>query len=221
LLDLSQRVTRVMIVEDHPLMRKGLREAVEAAPDFEVCGEADGAPAALEMARHAHPDLAIVDLSLREGSGLDLVKCLHAEAPGVRVLVVSMHDEALYAQRALRSGALGYISKTEPEERLRAALREIMQGRIALSGPTAQRILKRSVGSQEAHNGLTESLSDRELEVLELLGEGISTRGIAAKLHLSVKTIETYREKLKSKLQLADGAALARYAAVWVHEHTE
>jgi DNA-binding NarL/FixJ family response regulator len=197
LLDLSQRVTRVMIVEDHPLMRKGLREAVEAAPDFEVCGEADGAPAALEMARHAHPDLAIVDLSLREGSGLDLVKCLHAEAPGVRVLVVSMPDEAL------------------------AALREIMQGRIALSGPTAQRILKRSVGSQEAHNGLTESLSDRELEVLELLGEGISTRGIAAKLHLSVKTIETYREKLKSKLQLADGAALARYAAVWVHEHTE
>jgi len=216
-------VRRVLIVDDHPLVRKALREIVTAQPDLTVCGEADNGPEAIELVRACNPHLAIVDLSLKSGSGLDLIKRIHAWDDSVRVLVVSVHEDAVFAPRAIEAGALGYVNKAEPEDRIVAAMREVLRGHVALSDSTADHILHRSVGHQRSAEPATmlEQLSDREIEVLGLIGHGLSTRRIAEHLSLSVKTIETHREKLKLKLDLPDGAALARYAAVWAHEQSE
>jgi DNA-binding NarL/FixJ family response regulator len=210
-----------MIVDDHPLVRKALRDMVNAQQGLSVCGEAAGAAEALGLVRSLQPQLVIVDLALAEGSGLELVKCIHASYPDVRTLVSSMHDESIYARRALQAGAMGYVHKSEPESRFVAAIRDVLCGRVALSGSTAQRILRRSVGNRKSPGDVFGKLSDRELEVLELMGRGLKTRIVAERLHLSVKTVETYREKLKTKLCLSDGAALTRYAAVWVHEQAQ
>jgi len=213
--------TRILIVEDHPLVRKALRDIVDAQPDLEVCGEAGGAPEAIDLVRRVKPELAIVDLSLAQGSGLELIKCIRAQDPDVRILVSSMHDESLFARRALQAGALGFINKGESEARYVAAIRDVLRGRVALSGPVAQRILKTSVGARTDSKSSLEKLSDREVEVLELLGRGLTTRRVAERLNLSVKTVETYREKLKRKLLLDDGAELVRFASVWVHEQSQ
>jgi DNA-binding NarL/FixJ family response regulator len=218
----QEQRARILIVDDHPLVRRAFRDMIEAQPDLAVHGEAAGAAEAIDAIRQDEPDLAIVDISLSEGSGLELIKCIRAQAPGVRILVVSMHDESLFAQRALQAGALGYVNKSESEERFLFAIREALRGRVALSGPIAQRILKSSVGGTRGDpRDAFHRLSDREVEVLELLGQGLPTRRVAEQLHLSVKTIETYREKLKSKLGLRDGAALARFAAVWHYEQSQ
>jgi len=212
---------RVLIVDDHPLMRKALRALVSAQPDLEVCGEADNEPEAIDRFRRCRPCMAIVDLSLRSGSGLDLIKRIHCVDEHARILVVSVHDDALYAPRAIEAGALGYVNKAEPEERILEAIRKVLEGKIALSASTSEHLIRRWVGKRRAPDTMVEKLSDRELEVLELIGQGFSTRRIAEHLRLSVKTIETHREKLKLKLDLPDGSALARYAAVWEHEQSE
>ncbi|MHC4408236.1 MAG: response regulator [Planctomycetota bacterium] len=208
---------RVLVVDDHPLVRKALRELVCAQPDLVVCGETDNAPEAIQLVRDHRPHLAIVDLSLKSGSGLELIKQIRAWDKNVKVLVISVHEDAIFAPRALDAGALGYVNKGEPEDRILAAVRRVLQGKVALSDLIADHILRRFVGSHAAARTKIEKLSDREIEVLELIGQGHATRRIAEHLQLSVKTIETHREKLKLKLDLADGAALACYAAVWAH----
>ena len=219
--DLRAGVQRVLIVDDHPLVRKALRELITAQPDLTVCGEADNGPEAIEHFRNCRPCLAIVDLSLKSGSGLDLIKRIHSLDENARILVVSVHEDALYAPRAIEAGALGYVNKAEPEDRILAAIRQVLNGRIALSDATAEQLIRRSIGNRRQPRTMLEKLSDREIEVLELIGHGLSTRRIAEHLQLGVKTIETHREKLKLKLDLPDGAALARYAAVWAHEQAE
>ncbi|MHC4939979.1 MAG: response regulator [Planctomycetota bacterium] len=208
---------RVLVVDDHPLVRIALREMVCAQPELDVCGETDNAPEAIQLVRKHRPDLALVDLSLKSGSGLELIKQIRAWDRHVKVLVISVHDDALFAPRALEAGALGYVNKGEPEDRILSAIRRVLQGRVALSEVIADHMIRRSVGNHVAARTRVQKLSDREIEVLELIGQGFPTRRIAEHLQLSVKTIETHREKLKLKLDLADGAALACYAAVWAH----
>jgi DNA-binding NarL/FixJ family response regulator len=209
--------SRILIVDDHPLIRRALREMIDASEGLTTCGEASSEPEALDLVSRLKPDLAIVDLSLQSGTGLDLIKNIRAIDERVRMLVLSMHEEAYFAPRALRAGALGYVHKGEPQERLLKAIREVLQGRVHLSGNSAQPMLRRMVGGEVT---IDADLSDREAEVLELIGGGLATRKIAEHLHLSVKTIETYREKLKTKLGLADAAELACYAAIWTQEQT-
>jgi DNA-binding NarL/FixJ family response regulator len=214
-------IKRVLLVDDHPLVRKALRALISAQPDLEVCGETDNGAEAIARFRKCRPHLSIIDLSLRSGSGLDLIKRIHTVDEHAKVLVVSVHEDALYAPRAIEAGALGYVNKAEPEERILAAVREVLRGKVALSASTTEHIIRRSIGKHRETRSMLEKLSDREIEVLELIGQGLPTRRIAEHLRLSVKTIETHREKLKLKLDLPDGAALARYAAVWEHEQTE
>ncbi len=205
---------RVLIVDDHPLIRRGLRETLAAEPDLEVCGEAADAGEAIDQARKTKPDLALVDISLPSGSGLELAKRLMTVCEGLRVLFVSMHDDAVFAERALRAGALGYINKSRPGAELLEAVRKVARGQIALSQPIADRLMRLGVGMSGDATGV-ESLSDRELEVFEMLGRGLSTRDIAEKLCLSPKTIETHREHIKSKLKVENIAELRQQATLW------
>ena len=213
----APRPHRIAIVDDHPLVRLGISRILAEEPDLELCGEADGAASALSMVRSACPDLVIVDLTLADGSGLGLVKQLTASDSSIRVLVSSMHDEAQFAERALRAGAMGYISKGTAIEHLVTAIRKVLAGSIYLSQPMTDRLL-RSITQSDMERGRAtlERLSDRELEVFELLGRGMTTRDAAEHLHLSVKTVETYRENLKTKLNLEHSNELICRAAQWV-----
>ncbi len=207
--------TRVLIVDDHALVRRGLREMISAEDEFEVCGEADDCDAALTAARDARPDLALVDISLPSGSGLELAKQLLSINKELRILFVSMHDDAVFAERALRAGALGYINKSRPGEELLAALQKVARGEIALCHEVAERLMRRGISpSRERATGL-ESLSDRELEIFELIGRGMSTRNIAERLSLSVKTVETHRENIKTKLDVGSASELTHQATLW------
>jgi DNA-binding NarL/FixJ family response regulator len=213
----APRPHRIAVVDDHPLVRLGIRRILADESDLELCGEADGAAAALSMVRSTCPDLVIVDLTLADGSGLGLVKQLTASDSSIKVLVSSMHDEAQFAERALRAGAMGYISKGTAIEHLVAAIRRVLAGSIYLSQAMTDRLL-RSITQSEMERGQAtlDRLSDRELEVFELLGRGMTTRDTAEHLHLSVKTVETYRENLKTKLNLEHSNELICRAAQWV-----
>jgi DNA-binding NarL/FixJ family response regulator len=211
--------TRVLIVDDHPLMRRGLCELIGREPDLVVCGEAEDASTALEILKSANPQLMTVDISLKEGSGIELIKQLKASNPEISTLAFSMHDESLYAERAMRAGAKGYISKDAPSADVIAAIRRIRDGKIYMSERMADRVLRRVVDGKDAIDGSpVQILSDRELEVFELIGRGLGTRKIAEQLHLSVKTIETYRESIKAKLSLKSSTELTRHAVQWVLE---
>jgi DNA-binding NarL/FixJ family response regulator len=214
---LDRRPCRVVIVDDHPVVRMGLKQMLEGESDFEVCGEADGAAEALSVVAAASPDLVVVDISLKSGSGLDLVKQLAAKDRSIKVLVWSMHDESLFAERALRAGARGYINKEEAIDNMLAALRKVDSGAIYLSQTMTDRILQ-SIASGDLEEGRAplEQLSDREMEVFELIGHGLTTRSAAEHLGLSVKTIETYRENIKTKLNLENNNELICRAAQWV-----
>jgi DNA-binding NarL/FixJ family response regulator len=200
-------------VDDHPIVRLGIRQMLAAEPRFTICGEADSAAAALQLAR-SKPDLALVDLSLEDGSGLELIRSLHEVAPDLRVLVLSMHDEALFAERALRAGARGYIMKQEAIDGLVHAVQEVLAGRLFVSKRMSQHLLER-IGQDAAPGDRLGNLTDRELEVFDLIGRGMNTAGIAERLNVSVKTIETYRSNIKSKLDLKDATDLIRFAATW------
>jgi DNA-binding NarL/FixJ family response regulator len=209
--------TRVFIVDDHPIVRQGLAQMLNQEMDLMVCGEAEDAQQALTAIAALQPDLVLVDLSLKGGSGFDLIKVLKARQSTLPVLVVSMHDESLYVERVLRAGARGYIMKQEATDTMMLAIRRVLRGDIYVSEKMMTKLLGRFV-FDSAHSSASalERLSNRELEVFRLIGEGQSTRHIAAVLHVSIKTVESHRAHIKEKLQLNDTVALVRYAMQWV-----
>jgi DNA-binding NarL/FixJ family response regulator len=207
---------RILLVDDHPITRQGMKAVINSQPDLEVCGEADQAPQAVELFQELRPDLAIVDIALKTSNGIELTKNLKALAPEFPVLVVSMHEENLYAERAVRAGAMGYLMKQEAGDKIVLAVRRILQGEIYLSDKAKERMLHHFVNKRGDRSEFAiDSLSDREMEVFHLIGNGYSTRQIAQRLKLSSKTIDSYREHLKLKLNLATGAELVRYAIQW------
>jgi DNA-binding NarL/FixJ family response regulator len=206
---------RILLVDDHPITRQGMKALLEQQPDLEVCGEADSAPVAVELFGKLAPDLAIVDVALKTSNGIELTKNLKAMSPNFPVLVVSMHEESLYAERAIRAGAMGYVMKQEAGEKIITAVRRLLQGEIYLNEKVKERMLQRFVNKRGDTQFSIDSLSDREMEVFQLIGNGYSTRQIAQKLNLSTKTIDSYREHLKIKLNLASGTDLVRYAIQW------
>ena len=214
--------TRILLVDDHPLMRKGLALTLGAEPDFEVVGQASDAEEALErfddLAREGStPDLVLVDVSLPGMNGLELVKHLVARDGDVKALVVSRHDEGLYAERAVRAGAKGYVSKLEADDTIVDAVRYVLRGGIYLSDELKDKLLfGAAVGRKDAMQSPLEVLSDRELEVFEMTGRGMATKEIAERLHLSVKTVESYRARIKTKLNLETGTELMQHAVRWV-----
>jgi DNA-binding NarL/FixJ family response regulator len=203
----------VFIVDDHPLLRQGLALMINREQDLMVCGEAEEAQAAIAAIRENRPDILIADISLNGPDGLDLLKNLRGLYPDLPVLILSMHDESIYAERALRARANGYIMKQEATEKVLIAVRRILAGDIYLSDRMANKMLHRYLsGASSDLNSRLSSLSDRELEVFRLIGEGRSTRQIAEKLHISVKTVETYQAHIKDKLSLRSGRELVQHA---------
>jgi DNA-binding NarL/FixJ family response regulator len=211
----DRRTTRILIVDDHPIVRLGIRQMLAAEADLDVCGEAESAEVARQLVDSVRPDLAIVDLSLAEGTGLDLIRSLRESVPALPVLVLSMHDEALFAERVLRAGARGYIMKREAITGLVGAIRQVLAGRIYVSEGMAQTVLERLGREPLVSDNPLASLTDRELEVFDLIGRGQSTGTIAEQLGVSIKTIETYRSNIKTKLNLKDATDLIRFAATW------
>jgi len=210
---------RVLIVDDHPVVRQGLRILIQGEPDLVVCAEAGTAGEALQAAGEHQPDVAVIDLTLKDTSGLDLIKDLKVRHPEVASLVLSMSDENLYAERALRAGARGYVMKEIGTERLIQAIRCVHAGGVYVSDAMQSRLLGRLVdGPAPEETSAVDRLSDRELEVLELIGRGKGTREIANHLHLSPKTIETYRAHIKEKLNLANATQLVQRAVRHVQE---
>ncbi|HRE05428.1 MAG TPA: response regulator transcription factor [Opitutaceae bacterium] len=208
---------RLFLVDDHPVTRQGVAALINQELDLEVCGEADSAPQALQLIQAGAPDLAVVDITLKTTSGIELLKNLRAVMPDLPVLIMSMHDESLYAERALRAGAKGYIMKHEASARILTAVRQVLAGELFLSDRMKEKMLHRLVKSRKDEVVFSiDTLSDREMEVFQLIGNGYSTRQIAGKLNLSVKTIDSYREHLKLKLRLEKGADLVRHAIQWV-----
>jgi DNA-binding NarL/FixJ family response regulator len=209
--------SRVFLVDDHPITRQGLVALINREPNLVVCGEADSAPVAIDMIQKLTPDIALVDVTLKTTSGIELMKHLKALRPEMPVLMMSMHDESLFAERALRAGAKGYIMKLEPSATILAAIRRILSGELYLSEKMKEKMLHRLVktGGTEVVYSI-DTLSDREMEVFQLIGNGYGTRQIATRLNLSVKTIDSYREHLKLKLRLDGGTELVRHAIQWV-----
>jgi DNA-binding NarL/FixJ family response regulator len=210
----ESRKRRVLIVDDHAVLREGLALLINLQSDLLVCGEAGSVSEGLQAATTAQPDIALIDLSLTGGSGLELVKDLKAQHPELPTLVLSLHDETLYAQRALRAGSRGYIMKRAPIPDLLAAMRKVLDGEVYLSETMGSMVVRQTLGDREspAVGDPLEQLSDRELEVFQLLGEGHGTRDIAEQLGLSMKTVSCYRQNIQTKLHLKDAAALVQRA---------
>lgn len=210
---------KIVIVDDHPMMRKGLAMTLDNEPGFDVVAQFDRAEEAIQKHEELSPDLMVVDVSLPGMSGLELVKHLIARDPEIKILVVSRHDESLYAERVIRAGAKGYVMKLEAGEVLLKAVKKILNGGIYVSSEVSEKLL---MGMARGQKDIAESpmdlLSDRELEVFELTGKGNSTREIAEKLHLSVKTVESYRARIKTKLNLENATELMVHAVKWVED---
>ena len=217
----STKKARVLIVDDHPAVREALAIRVSMQPDLELCGEAADVADALQVAATTNPEVAVIDIGLKTGSGIDLIKRLKVRNPDVRMVVWSMHSEELYAERALRAGAAGYITKEEATGKIIEAIRQVLDGKLYLSPAMTEKLLKRAVGQEDGkpNHSAVDSLSDRELEVFRRIGQGLKTQDIAAHLHLSVKTVETYRTRIREKLDLSDGTELTRSAVQWVLEN--
>jgi DNA-binding NarL/FixJ family response regulator len=209
---------KVLVVDDHPIVRAGLAQLINREPDLAVCGDAEEMHTALQSIDELKPDILIVDISLNGPDGLDLLKSIRAKDPNLPVLILSMHDESIYAERALRAGANGYIMKQEGTDRVLVALRRILNREIYVSDRVANQMLRQFVGGASGASmkrSPLDDLSDRELEVLRLIGEGQGTRQIADGLHLSIKTVETYQGHLKDKLGLKNSRELVQYAIQW------
>jgi DNA-binding NarL/FixJ family response regulator len=207
---------RVLLVDDHPLVREGLVNLITQQPDLEVCGEAGSEPEALALVSSAQPNVAVVDLTLENGSGLELIKSIKAGHPGVAVLVLSMHDESLYAERALHAGARGYIMKREAAKKVIQGIRAVCAGQLYVSETISAALAEKFVGGRLAAPGSpVEQLSDRELEVFQLLGRGQNTRQIADHLHVGFKTVQSYCARIKEKLRLTNATELLRAAIRW------
>lgn len=213
--------SKILVVDDHPLVRKGMAQFINQEKDMTVCGEASDGHEALEVIEALDPDLVVTDIVMEGLSGMELVRNMKVMFPKVPVLMLSMYDESHYAERALRAGARGYMMKQEPPEKVVQAIRTVLNGDVYVSEKAASKILKLLSDSKTSEQGSSvDRLSDRELEVFRMIGEGYRTRHIAEKLNLSAKTVESYKARLKQKLMLKDAAELARYAAEWVKSNT-
>ena len=212
----AEKAKRIVIVDDHPLFRKGLEQLINSSDDaFRICGEASDAAEGMSVIREIKPDLVIVDLSLPGANGIELIKNIRAEFEKLPVLILSMHDESLYALRALRAGAQGYVMKQEALENVIIAIREVLAGRPYLSPDMSSKLITNfATGSDQANP--TDKLSDRELEILELIGKGRDVREIAKALHISAKTVETHRAHIKEKLHLKNARQVTRFAVQWL-----
>jgi DNA-binding NarL/FixJ family response regulator len=209
----SGRIT-VAIVDDHPLVREGLAARISAQPDMEVCGEAADIESALELVVSKRPSVVIVDIALKDGHGIDLIKRTVAAGVNTRMLVVSAYDESFFAERALRAGALGYVNKQELQGKVIEAIRAVLRGERYLSSAMAQRLIAQAIGGRAVLGG-TETLTDREMQIFQLIGRGKSTREIAGELNVSVHTIDSHREHIRAKLDLRTGAELIQRAVHW------
>lgn len=217
----SPESVRIVVVDDHPLFRHGLIQLLNSDDGFAVCGEASSAGEALDVVRKVKPNLVIADLGLKGPNGIELTKSIVAEFPRLPVLILSMHDESLYAVRSLRAGAQGYVTKQEALGSVLEAVRQVMDGQTYLSPKMASQVISKVVVNRVAPGEeLTDRLSDRELEVLEMIGAGKEVRTIAYALHLSPKTVETHRSHIKEKLNLQNARQVARFAVQWVSERT-
>ena len=217
----SKKRARVLIVDDHPAVREALAMRIGRQSDLEVCGEAADLSEALRLVADTQPDVAVIDISLKTGCGIDLIKRIKDRNDTVRMLVWSTHSESLYAERALSAGALGYINKDQATDKIVEAIRRVLEGKVYLSDAMVETMLHRTVGGgrEEVTRSPLDALADRELEVFRLIGQGVKTAEIAERLHLSVKTIETYRDRIRAKLDLNDGTELVHYATKWMLEN--
>jgi DNA-binding NarL/FixJ family response regulator len=207
---------RILLVDDHPIVRQGLAELIDNQKDLMVCATAEEVHQALDQIAVLVPDLVVVDISLKTSNGIELLKDIKVRHPKLRVLMLSMHDETLYAVRALRAGASGYIMKQEATENVLTAIRQVLAGEIYLSERMEKKMMQQLVGGRSARTGSPlEDLSDRELEVFNLIGQGHGTRQIAEELHLSIKTIESHRAHIKEKLKLKNATELVQHAIQW------
>ena len=212
----------ILIVDDHPIVRQGLVLLINQEKDLEVCGQAEDAHEAMQAIRQLSPDMVIVDLSLKDTSGMELIKDLKIQHPDLPVLTLSMYDEAVYGERALRAGARGYVMKQEATGKVVTAIRRVLAGEVYVSDGMAAKMVSKFVGGAARRaSSPADALSDRELEVFRMIGEGFGTREMADKLHLSIKTIETYRAHIKDKLGLEDANELLRTAIRWVNAGLE
>ena len=206
---------RIFIVDDHPMMRDGLVQLISKAADLTVCGEAEDAADALARIEKEKPDLALVDITLRSGNGLELIKDVQLRAPAIAVLVISMHDESLYAERVLRAGGRGYIMKQEGGKKLMTAIRHVLGGGTYVSEKMSAKILDIFSGRRAEGSSPVETLTDREFEVFQLIGQGLGTKEIADKLHVSAKTVEVHRVNMKQKLKVGTATELIHFATRW------
>lgn len=212
--------TRVFMVDDHPLMRKGLGELINQQPDMIICGEADDAPEALKAIGQIRPDLVIVDISLKTQNGIELIKNIKALNPSIQILVLSMHDESIYALRVLKAGAKAYVMKQEVVDKVMEAIRRIRLGKVFVSERVAAQMLSQVVdGNDPSRESPVDALSDRELEIVTLIGNGTPTREIAKRLGISIKTVESHRAHIKEKLSLVNATQLVQWCVRWVEEN--
>ena len=210
---------KILIVDDHPSVREGLALRISIHSDLEVCGEAESEEQAIELVRQTKPDLVLVDISLKSGHGLELIKRIRSMEPTVKMLVISGFQESLYAERACRAGAMGYLNKQESSERMIEAIRTVLGGERFLSPEISRRLISQALGSSDEKKTPIEQLTDRELEIFRMIGEGLSTGLIANRLFLSTHTIDTHRENIKRKLTLNSAAELSRAAVQWFLEN--
>jgi len=218
--EINQAKTRVFLVDDHPMVREHLAALLAREPDLEVCGEAEDAPTALSRIGPLSPHLVIMDISLKNSHGLELLKNLRTLHPKIPVLILSMHEESLYAERFIRAGAMGYITKQEATRNILSAIRKVLGGQVYLSERMSERMMRKLVGGRMvAPPAPVEMLTDRELEVFQMIGRGFGTRRIAEELRIGIKTVESYRARIKEKLHLTDGDQLLQHAINWLQEH--
>jgi DNA-binding NarL/FixJ family response regulator len=203
---------KVFLVDDHPLVREWLGNLINRQPDLELCGEAASAPEACGKIVAADPDIAVIDITLENGSGLELIKDLRVLCPRMAVMVLSMHDESLYAERAIRAGAKGYLVKKETTKKILLVIREVLEGRLFVSGRFAEGILQEARKGEPVPASQVAKLSDRELEVFRMIGRGMKTREIGESLNISMKTVQVYCARIKEKMHLADATQLMRHA---------
>ncbi|MBB5035068.1 response regulator [Prosthecobacter vanneervenii] len=217
----EKSVKRVILVDDHPIMRHGLAQLIRAEDGLDVIGEAGNAREGLEVVGKLKPDLAVIDLTLPDKNGLELVKDIRAMHAATQCLVLSMHDETMYGERALRAGARGYVMKEEAADQLVTAIHKVLGGGLYVSESLNARMLEQVTGAARSKATGMDSLTDRELEILTMIGKGVATKLIAAQLSISARTVEAHRAHIKEKLSMTDGAALVRYAVQWVESQAK
>jgi len=217
----EKSVKRIVLIDDHPIMRHGLAQLIRAEDGLDVIGEAGSAREGLEVVGKLKPDLAVVDLTLPDKNGLEVVKDIRAMHPSTQCIVLSMHDETLYGERALRAGARGYVMKEAAADHLVTAIHKVISGGLYVSESLNARMLEQVTGAARSKATGMDALTDRELEILALIGKGVATKIIAAQLSISARTVEAHRAHIKEKLGMTDGAALVRYAVQWVESRAK